>query len=234
MVKNRELEVLFLFAKSSIVSNIFTNALYLKCKCYVYIKFWLYGRSVVIRKVLVDVDGTLLNLNEGARQVLGSKGIDFNYWNAKTYDLNGSIGCHKEDVYTAYKSVECYIKAPLYDGVLDGLDLLRKAGVEIHAYTACYSIEEIFNERVKLIKSLGMVGMPYIGGSKPILLGYDAVFDDHLDVVLNWVESDLTNTSVYLIEHSYNSYKTNKIPDSSKRSINLATNFNDAVRRFLC
>lgn len=90
----------------------------------------------------------------------------------------------------------------LYPGIDEGISLLQHYGFTTSGYTGAENIQEIYNMRQQFCLTHRLVPNVYIG-DKPIITGYDALFDDNPYLVQKWLNSD-TQTKIYLIEQPYN------------------------------
>ena len=67
------------------------------------------------KRVLLDIDGVVLNLVEGVRILLERDGITFYPENVVSYNFNGDIGCEKTKVYAKFNDPELYKVMPFMD-----------------------------------------------------------------------------------------------------------------------
>lgn len=151
-------------------------------------------------KVLVDLDGVVVNLYEGIRRTLANEGIQFDYTKIEDYDFNGDTGCDSSKVRSLLRHKECYERSVFYDGAVEAINKLKEV-VDVYGYTLCPPNPFIMVYRQNQMKQLGVLGDMYID-EKPILMGYDAVFEDRPDLLLKYAESGCSG--LYMIEQSHN------------------------------
>lgn len=181
-------------------------------------------RKDIMEKVLVDIDGVIVNLMEGLRQVLSEKGITFNIEGIDTYNFKGNIGCDRSEVFAAMEDVRTFEKSPMYEGALEALEKLKTITI-VEAYTKV-SNSEIYNHRNEFIKNYGLTGMPYIG-DKPIIDNVSSVFEDCQSNLEKWIDTD---ADLYLIDyHNYNKNISNKLANR----IIYCKSFSEAVDKFI-
>lgn len=151
-----------------------------------------------MRKVLLDFDGVLINMLDSLRRTLADEGLAFKPEKVETYDFHGDIGCDRENVLRCLNHIAVYSNAGFYDGAEDAVRELRGVA-EVHAYTSVPPNPFVMSVRSKLIDTLGLKGQIYVG-EKPVLGGFDALFEDCADTVRKYEGS----LDVYLINHTYN------------------------------
>lgn len=155
------------------------------------------------QSVLVDFDGVIINLLGSVTEILAERGITFDENKVTSYKFDGDIGCEKKLIYALFNDVDTFKRAIPYNGAISALIRLKQH-VDVHPFTCVADNEEIFTCRTKLIKDLGFnshVTTPYVGLNKPIMNGYDAIFED--DPIMAGEYAKI-GTQVYLIDHTYN------------------------------
>ena len=151
-----------------------------------------------MRRVLLDFDGVIVDMLGSLQRTLSAEGISFNPEGVETYDFHGSIGCDRQKVYDCLDHRAVYAGAQFYNGVEDSLEKLKNHA-EVYCYSSVVPNPFVMLVRQHLIKDIGIKGDLYVG-EKPVLDGYDALFEDCPEVV----ERYRGRTDVYLIDHTYN------------------------------
>ena len=152
--------------------------------------------------VYVDIDGTILQLNESIRKYLESKGIHFHPELQTSYDYTGNIGCNKNDIYACFSKLEIYKNAPLYYKAKEAIHILNKYA-DVYAWSHITPLPELKEERLKLCKQLSIKPLlfEFPKEDKKITDNVAAVFDDSPKNLEKWFN---TNTDLYLIRQPYN------------------------------
>ena len=155
---------------------------------------------------LVDIDGVILNFQEGLRLVLKEKGITFNPAATRTYNYDGDVGCSKDEIFAEFRNPKLYKTAPFLERALDGLPFLNQFA-NTHAYTGSVDSPEVVTIREKLCNVLPFNEYSlFVGEHKGVKLPNKAkpnvVFDDCPAVINMWCSMDVPN--VYVIDAPYN------------------------------
>lgn len=183
------------------------------------------------KRVLLDIDGVVLNLVEGVRILLERDGITFYPENVVTYNFNGDIGCEKTKVYAKFNDPELYKVMPFMDSSKEAVDLLKRH-CDVYVYTAATNNPEVIKMRKQFINKLGLKGQVYID-RKPVLDGFDALFDDCLGVHKTWIE-DGANIKHFLINATYNQkIEANASYDQIWDQLIRCDNLMDAVQKYI-
>lgn len=176
------------------------------------------------QSVLVDFDGVIIDLLGSVSKILSERGISFNENNITSYKFDGNIGCDKQIVYALFNDVDTFKRAIPYTDALEALSKL-KLYANVNPFTSVADNAEIIEYRSGLINLLGFNGTidtPFVG-QKPLLSGYNAVFEDD-----PYIAEAYSNSGVktYLIDHTYNR-------DVNNENIVRCRNFSDAVSKYL-
>ena len=164
------------------------------------------------RLALVDVDGVILNFQEGIRSVLSEKGIIFNIDAVRTYDYEGDVGCDRKLIFNEFRNPKVYETAPYLPKAILGLMRLNSVATT-HAYTGSVPDIQIVGMREALCNKLPFDAYTiFTGEHKGIKLSEDdtindtlkpdVVFDDCPAVINMWCETDIPY--VYVIDAPYN------------------------------
>lgn len=180
-----------------------------------------------MRKVLIDMDGVVLDLLGAIKTLLP----DFKPENVETYGFGGDIGVKKHDVISLFHDINLFKNQKTYPRTEEALAELRKVA-ELYAYTLAPKDDEVTEYRNHQIEMLGINGRAYthyeVGREKPVLDGYDALFEDCVENVVRWLPK--TETRLYLIDRTYN--RENPDVEGWDRVVRCS-DFYDAVQRFV-
>lgn len=102
------------------------------------------------KRVLLDIDGVVLNLVEGVRILLERDGITFYPENVVSYNFNGDIGCEKTKVYAKFNDPELYKVMPFMDSSKEAVDLLKRH-CNVYVYTAATNNPEVIKMRKQFV-----------------------------------------------------------------------------------
>lgn len=177
--------------------------------------------------VLVDIDGVIVDFQEGVRRVLKEKGILFRPEWQTTYNYDGNICCKKEQIYSEFRNPELYLQSPFTEKALEALNILSQYANAI-AYTKVVKDKNIFAIRREFCSRMNFQGYYiYYGINKDIPEeNIDAVIDDCPDVIQMWADKK-QNTQRYIIKAPYN--KT--FCDTTDAYV--ADNFYDSVYQYV-
>ena len=190
--------------------------------------------SAFTNSVLIDVDSTLADFHKSLKHLLADNGYKF--YPSKVTDYYGKgmtknvIGCDWEIARKGMKSPLLYTDKYfiLYPGIDEGIGLLQQYGFTTSGYTGAENVQEIYSMRQQFCMNHNLIPNVYIG-DKPIITGYDALFDDNPYLVQRWLDSD-TSTKIYLIEQPYN--RGVKFRNNNGR-VCRCKSFYEAAQRFL-
>lgn len=183
--------------------------------------------------VCVDVDGTLLNLNEALRVKLKEIGLDYKYENITHYDFRGDIGVNpKEHIYPLFNDLYIFSLELLYpfEGALEALDDLTTL-TEVRMYTGL----KTSNQNIVLLRDAfghnhNMTGNSFVG-NKPVMLGADALFEDCFETCEEWISAGYEGY-IFLIDQPYNQQINNNPSSSVWSKIIRCEDFADAVKKY--
>lgn len=184
--------------------------------------------------VLIDVDSTLADFHESLRLLLRDLGYDYHperltdYYGENLPDgtLGVSWNVARTGMCTSALYTDRYFK--LYPKVDEALAKLRKVANTI-GYTGAECNEEIYQMRIKFCKEHKLVPNVFIG-SKAVLAGYQALFDDNPYIIDKWVKSGAP-MRIYMIDQPYNRH-ININKEWGNRVVRCAS-FYDAVNKYL-
>ena len=174
----------------------------------------------------MDIDNTVIDLNEGVRLVLLDKGIRFYPELIDSYDYGGNIGCDSKYIYECFRNPETYRRAPLFYGVEESLQILKRY-TDVYAWSLITQDDEIVKIRMELCERLGLKPLlyKYPNEKKRVDEGVAAVFEDSVANLEMW---RYTPTDLYLITQSYNRRCTDR---RFMRVYNLAEGVNRFINR---
>ena len=164
--------------------------------------------------VLVDVDGVIVNFQEGIRRVLADKKILFRPEWQTSYNYDGNICCTKEQIFAEFNNPDVYKRSPFIEKALEALIILQDYA-NVIAYTKVVRDETIFNLRKNFCEQLNIQGyIIYYGVNKDTVyiadkensllpVSFDAVFDDCPAVIKMWEQWEGC-TKKYIIKAPYN------------------------------
>lgn len=182
-----------------------------------------------MKKVLLDFDGVVYDMLDALKTVLAKQNIQFNPQNMTSYNFDGDIGCNKQDIYKQFSNVAVFKAQRMYPLAETAVYMLKSI-VNVEAYTGTSKNELIIKERQRQIDKLGVVGTPLTYedasiGNKKALIGYDALFEDSVQTMKNWFDTD---TKLFLIKHNYNIEEALKYKDR----LIICEDLFDAVSRY--
>lgn len=181
-------------------------------------------------KVLVDLDGTILDLCSAIKVQLAKKGITFIPENVVSYSFAGNIGCKRKEVFKTFSDVNTYRLQKPYKGAVEALKKLSSV-VEVEPYTKIKAQANLFSYRKHQIEEVGMHGNPIIAEKKTVIEGdYVAVFDDCIGVLEEWVDRE--DVFLFLIDQPYNrNIMYTRL--FARRNFFRCKDFNEAVELFI-
>lgn len=178
--------------------------------------------------VCVDFDGVLVDFLGALKRSLAKKGLNYIIENTETYDFDGEIGVSKSDIYKEMHKPDMYNDIEFFEGAFEALNEL-KSYETVKPYTGSVNNKKIADIRNNLIKKLDLDGRAYVNSSKPIIKDANAIFEDDLDKLIEYIENDYKGF-LFLIKHSYNNF--NKDTIQYKDKIIVCNNFVDAVDKY--
>lgn len=194
--------------------------------------------------VLVDIDGTMVDIYENVRIRLAKKGIDFHPEGIKEYNFIGDIGCKRQDVFTVLYERETYENMPFYKDAEKALVALGMSCF-VCAYTSSMNLPSIMQERKRLITNMPFDEIFYFPGREkntvlsdadkssmrnPRILDdaafkVNAVFDDYPKIIRMWKDS----AHCFVTKQPYN----HNMPELEDGTAVCAGSFYDNVKFFL-
>lgn len=174
---------------------------------------------------LLDIDGVVLNLQEGIKHSLYRYGIEYKPENCISYSFEGDIGCDKDWVFSLFRGTDVYENSPLYDGVIEAVKKLKSV-IEVRPYTIVANVKDVVDKRLDLLESLGLTRFTYTGTTKPVMNNVDFLFEDNPLAVKEWLSTEY-NGYILVIRQPYNSYLEEELQYSKK--VVFCNSFVDAV-----
>lgn len=185
-------------------------------------------------KVLVDLDGVLVDFLSSVKSYLNKSDKDLIIENITRYNFKGDIGCERADVFEAMGRFEVFRNAGYYAGALASLERLQDVS-DTYGYTLIPSNLFIMGHRTKQLFDLGLSGEPLLAnkdGRKGVVSGdWDAVFDDSIEVLQDWL--DVPNVKLFLIDHTYNREVNYPECSSVFKRVIRCKDFNEAVDKYI-
>ena len=183
-------------------------------------------------QALIDVDATLVHFHEALRMLLATKGYKYDW--RKLTDYHGVsadlIGVDWKIAREGMQTPRMYEDDMLhkYKGVDEGLALLRQHA-STNGYTGSENNKTIYDKRFEFCKANQLIPNVFIG-SKPVIQGFDVLFDDNPYVISNWLDAGNENMRFYMIEQPYNIH----IPLVNKWSrVQRVKSFYHGVKQFI-
>ena len=182
-------------------------------------------------KALIDVDSTLVQFHQACKKRLAEFGLDFHWECLTDYYGKGNIGVPWEDVRKAMRDPVTYEPEYLqdYKGVTEGISLLSKYA-DINGYTGAENISAIYEKRFDFCRRHRMNPNVFLG-SKPVLEGFNILFDDNPYIIDKWLNSPVSNNmTIYMIRQPYN---MNIRLDRKWSKVRRVNSFYDGVKDYV-
>lgn len=185
-----------------------------------------------MRKVLCDIDGTLCDILSPIKAYLSTYNKEFSIEDCKHYNFSDYSDDIRSLIFRGFADNELMKMVQPYSYTFDALDRLKSVA-DVWSYTVfndkSYNTPEVLRGRVSLIKNLGLKGSPF-KCEKPIIHNVDALFDDCLDVMIKWQDTD---TKLFLIDQPYNQKTEENECSLDWNRVVRCKNFADGVEKYL-
>lgn len=158
------------------------------------------NESCNLGKVLVDIDGVVVNILDGIRKRACADGLTFTPSNVSSYAFDGDCGVPKETIFRYLNENETFEQSPMYAKVSDALALLGRIYTPV-AYTSVP--DHCKQSRDSLLTSLGFREKLIYNGSKPYISDAFALIEDNPSVIKQFSEEGFRGYLI-LIDRTYN------------------------------
>lgn len=158
------------------------------------------NESSTYGKVLVDIDGVILNTMDGIRMRAYKDGLTFIPSNVLSYSFDGDCGVPKKTIFRYLKENETFEQSPMYSKVLDALALLGRIYTPV-AYTTVP--DNCKQSREDLLTRLGFKERLIYSGDKPYISDAHALIEDNPSAIKQFIEEGFKGY-LLLIDHTYN------------------------------
>lgn len=158
------------------------------------------NESCTGEKVLVDIDGVVVNLLEGIRKRSHADGMTFIPNNVVTYNFKGDHGVPRETIFRYLKEDETFAQSPMYARTSDAIALLSRFYTPV-AYTSVP--DNCRKTRQDLLTRLGFKEQLIYAGDKPYIADAFALIEDNPSA-LEQFDKEGFRGHMILIDHTYN------------------------------
>lgn len=158
------------------------------------------NESCNLGKVLVDVDGVIVNILDGIRMRAYHDGLTFIPSNVSSYSFDGDCGIPKKIIFRYLSENKTFEMAPMYSKVCDALTLLGRVYTPV-AYTSVP--DHCKQSRDDLLTRLGFKEKLIYNGSKPYISDACALIEDNPSALEQFIEEGFKGY-LFLIDHTYN------------------------------
>lgn len=187
-----------------------------------------------MKRVVIDVDGVLLDLHKALEDSLVRNGYSFRMDRVLTYDFNKSLSEDKipnwlkqtsegypyylnaprDEIFARFGKVELFENAYIYEDAIEEIKKLAEISyVKVIIATQSFTDEVAKIKKQRLLSKIGNTAVDYvdfIGNTKGIIEGADFVIEDSISNL------DMYDCVKILISKTFNSPKYN----SSKNNFN--------------